>query len=135
MSGFLGLLAGVSGNTGGLANVLTQLVGNAQGAAGGGLPALLAQLENAGLGNQVKSWVGTGANQPVTPEQLAPAFSAQQVSAWAQEAGTTPDKLLHVLAQALPHAVDHVTPNGQVPPPTAPQPDIASLLTRLLGKA
>jgi uncharacterized protein YidB (DUF937 family) len=135
MSGLLGLLGGFGGNAGGLSNVLTQLLGNAQGAAGGGLPALLAQLENAGLGNQVKSWVGTGTNQPVTADQLAPAFSTQQVSAWAEQAGTTPDKLLQVLAQALPHTVDHLTPDGQVPSATAPQVDIASVVTRLLGRA
>jgi uncharacterized protein YidB (DUF937 family) len=100
---------------GGLPGLLTQIVGVAQGAAGGGLPALLAQLENVGLGEQVESWVGHGDNLPVAPEQLEKVFPRDQLEAWATQAGTTPEALLKVLAEALPHAVNHATPDGKIP--------------------
>jgi uncharacterized protein YidB (DUF937 family) len=106
---------------GGLPGLLTQIVGVAQGAAGGGLPAFLAQLENAGLEEHVQSWVGHGENLPVSPEQLEKAFPREQVEAWAHQAGTTPEALLKVLAEALPQAVHHATPEGKLPTDVASQ--------------
>ena len=138
MSGLFGQLAGgFMGNAGAiqaLPGLLTQLVGTAQGAAGGGLPALLQQLETAGLGEHVRSWVGGEPNLPVAPEQLGAVFPPEQVQAWAQQAGTTPEALMQVLAQALPHAVDHATPNGEIPPPDAPPPEFGGLVGRLFGR-
>ncbi len=98
---------------------LSQLLGIAQGAAGGSLTTLLAQLENAGLGEHVQSWISPHENLPVTPEQLAGAFTPEQLREWAEQAGTTPDALLKVLAEALPQAVDHATPEGRLPEPPA----------------
>jgi uncharacterized protein YidB (DUF937 family) len=89
-------------------------------------------LQSAGLGNQVQSWIGTGQNQPVTPAQIGQAFSPEQIAGWAKQAGTTPDAMQAVLAEALPHAVDHVTPSGQVPAPDA-MPDLQAVLGKLLG--
>jgi uncharacterized protein YidB (DUF937 family) len=109
MSEFLGQALGS------LPGLLTQIVGAAQGAAGGGLPALLAQLENAGLGKEVRSWVGHEENLPVAPEQLEKVFPREQLEGWAKEAGTTPEALLKVLAEALPHAVHHATSEGRLP--------------------
>ena len=33
----------------------------------GGVQGIVAQMESQGLGATVQSWVGTGANQPLTP--------------------------------------------------------------------
>ena len=40
----------------------------------GGLSGIVDQLKQKGLGDTVKSWVGTGPNQPVAPDQLHQAF-------------------------------------------------------------
>lgn len=135
MSGFLGeIVAGALPAVQALPGLLAQILGAAQGATGGNLPALLAQLENAGLAEQVRSWTGPGENLPVTHEELAKAFPPEQVEAWAQEAGTTPEALLKVLAQALPHAVDHATPGGEVPHAGTPLPDLRELIDRAFGR-
>jgi len=91
------------------------VLGLVQGAAGGGLTGVLAQLENGGLADEVRSWVGHGDNLPVTPEQISGAFTEEQLTQWAAEAGTSKEALLMVLAKALPHAVDHATPEGKLP--------------------
>jgi len=100
MSEFLGQILGP----------LAQALGFAQGVAGGGLPALLAQLENAGLAERVESWTGHGENLPVTPEELASAFTPEQLNSWALQAGTTPEALLQLMSEELPKAVDQATP-------------------------
>ena len=81
----------------------------------GGLGGLLQKFQQAGMGNVANSWVGTGSNQQVSPDQLQQVFGQQQVNQWAQQANMQPHDLLSQLSQYLPHAVDHMTPNGQVP--------------------
>ena len=100
MSEFLGQILGP----------LAQMLGFAQGVAGGGLPTLLAQLENAGLAERIESWTGEGENLPVTPEELESAFTPEQLNSWAAEAGTTPEALLQLMSEELPKAVDRATP-------------------------
>jgi len=101
----------MSGSFAGIFGPLSQLLGLAQGAAGGALPAILAQLENAGLTEHVRSWLGPGQTLPVTAEQLEAAFTPEQLDAWAQHAGTTPDAILRVLAAELPDAAARLGPN------------------------
>jgi uncharacterized protein YidB (DUF937 family) len=136
MSSFVGQILGnimggqQAGNSSAIAGILQQvLAGN-----GGGVSSIVSRFEAAGLGNQAQSWVSTGQNMPVSADQIGSVFSADQISGWATQAGTTPDKLRAVLAEALPHAVDHVTPGGQVPEPSA-TPDLSSQLGRLFGNA
>ncbi len=105
----------MSGALAGLFGPLSQLLGLAQGATGGALPALLAQLENAGLSERVRSWLGEGENLPVTAEELGTAFTPEQLNAWALHAGTTPEAVLQVLAEHLPHAVAKQASGGYQP--------------------
>ncbi|MCW3474993.1 YidB family protein [Limobrevibacterium gyesilva] len=105
MSEFLGQMMGS----------VAQILGVAQGAAGGALTPLIAQLENAGLAEKVRSWISHGENLPITPEELEAAFTPEQLDAWAEQAGTTPEALLKVMADALPHVIDHATPEGKLP--------------------
>ncbi len=91
----------MSGYIGQLWAPLSQAVGLAQGAAGGSLPALLAQLES-GLAGHVGPWVGRDRNVPLTVEELERTFSPEQLNAWAEQAGTTPEALLQAMAQPAP---------------------------------
>ena len=82
---------------------------------GGGLAGLLGQFQNAGLGNIAQSWVGSGPNMPVSPQQLQSVFGEQQVNSMAGQAGMQPHDFLSQLAQHLPNAVDGMTPGGRLP--------------------
>ncbi len=102
----------------------------------GGVQGLTNMLQQQGLGSAVQSWVGTGANQPVSGEQLGQALQGGGMGSVVQEAasklGVDPGVLLGGLSQVLPHAVDHLTPDGQVP--AAGQGFDLGALTSLAGK-
>jgi uncharacterized protein YidB (DUF937 family) len=81
----------------------------------GGLSAIVAKLEQAGLGDQVKSWIGNGQNIPITAEQLQQVLGNETVKALAARFNIPIDQLAQILAQQLPAAVDHASPNGKLP--------------------
>jgi len=85
----------------------------------GGVQGLISMLQQHGLGGAVQSWVGTGANQSVSGDQLGQALQSGGMGSLVQEAasklGVDPGVVLNGLSQVLPHAVDHMTPDGQVP--------------------
>lgn len=113
VGGILGSLLG--GGGGGVGGMLGNMLGGGQQQQGGGLGGLLQKFQQAGLGNVANSWVGGGPNQQVSPDQLQQVFGQQQVNQWAQQSNMQPHDLLSQLSQYLPHAVDHMTPNGQMP--------------------
>jgi uncharacterized protein YidB (DUF937 family) len=116
VSGVLGQQQGRDAPSPGMAQVLTQLLaGQGYGNQGGGLGGLLDQFRQAGLGHVADSWVSTGRNQPVAPEQLERVFGRERVEDMAQDAGMPTDGFLSQLSQHLPRVVDGMTPNGQVP--------------------
>jgi uncharacterized protein YidB (DUF937 family) len=78
----------------------------------GGVQGIGAQLEQQGLGNTVRSWVGTGANQPITADQIHQAFGSDTVKQLAAKIGMTPEDLASKLSQILPQAIDKLTPGG-----------------------
>jgi uncharacterized protein YidB (DUF937 family) len=80
----------------------------------GGVQGIVAQLEQQGLGGTVRSWVGQGSNQPITPDQIHQAFGSDTVKALAAKIGLSPDVLAAKLSQALPQAIDKLTPTGAV---------------------
>ncbi len=135
MSGLLGQVMGMLGGQGGqsspLAGVLQQLFVAGDGKQAG-VAGLVTRFQGAGFGQQVESWVGTGSNMPLSPDQVGQVFSADQLRDWAAKAGTTPEALQGVLAQAIPHVVDHMTPQGQVPA-QGQTADFAGMLSKLLG--
>jgi uncharacterized protein YidB (DUF937 family) len=122
----IGGLMGGQGGSSPMAGVLMNLLGGGQGAGSrletqgvgaqgqGGLSGLLASFEQAGLGHVAQSWVGTGKNQQVTPDQLQQVFGQDRVQSMADQAGMEPQGFLAQLSQHLPSAVDQMTPQGRV---------------------
>lgn len=102
---------------GGLLGQLGGILGGAAAgsAVSGGLGSLLEQFRNSGLGQQANSWVGTGQNQTITPEQINSVLGHGKLAEIAQQAGLDPAQLSQLLAQALPTIVDKLTPGGQLP--------------------
>lgn len=106
--------AGQATGAGSLIAIAGQLIEKA-----GGVQGLVSMLQQHGLGGAVQSWVGTGANESVSSDQLGQALQGGGLGALVQEAagklGVDPGTVLGGLSQVLPQAVDHMTPDGQVP--------------------
>ena len=85
------------------------------GAGLGGLAGLVQQLQQAGLGDVVNSWVSSGPNLPVAPDRLGQALGGDAVSGLARQLGMADGDVLGPLSQLLPQVVDRLTPQGQLP--------------------
>ncbi|GBQ32955.1 DUF937 domain-containing protein [Gluconacetobacter azotocaptans] len=80
-----------------------------------GISTLMAQAEQAGLGDKVRSWIGSGQNLPISVDELRSILSSQQIQAMADRTGLPASTILPALAQFLPAAVDQQTPSGEAP--------------------
>jgi uncharacterized protein YidB (DUF937 family) len=81
----------------------------------GGLGDLLNQFQQNGLESIIKSWIGTGQNQAISPSQLHQALGPDTVNDLSAQTGLPHDDLLAQLSKVLPAVVDKLTPNGQLP--------------------
>lgn len=81
----------------------------------GGLPGLLQSFQDKGLGGIVDSWVSTGQNMPISPDQLAQGLGRDKLGSLAQSLGMDQGDLSSKLSELLPNVVDKLTPGGQVP--------------------
>lgn len=128
-----GLLGSVLGGAGGLAGVLGGLLSNDGGQ--GGLGGLVGKFEQAGLGNVVSSWIGSGQNLPISAEQLQNVLGSDAVAGIAAKLGINPSDALGQLSTMLPGLVDKLTPNGATPTGGLGNlGDLAGMLGGLLAK-
>jgi len=102
---------------GGLGDLLGQVLGGAAGGGGmgGGLGGLLAQMQQAGYGEEANSWVSRGTNKPITPDAMSQIFGREGLEQISRHAGISQDDAARGLSQLLPEVVDHMTPDGGVP--------------------
>jgi uncharacterized protein YidB (DUF937 family) len=81
----------------------------------GGVQGVVNEFERNGFGPTVQSWVGTGANQPISPDQLHRALGPDLLQQLSAKTGLSVQDLAQKLSQVLPQAIDGLTPNGQIP--------------------
>ncbi|UCU94277.1 YidB family protein [Hydrogenophaga taeniospiralis] len=93
-----------------LMGIVTALMNN-----GGGLSGILAKLQQGGLGDAAQSWVGTGVNQPVSPDALGGALGPDLMGMIARQLGGNQQQAAGTLADLLPGLIDQLTPQGRLP--------------------
>jgi uncharacterized protein YidB (DUF937 family) len=118
---------------GGLGDILAKVLGGSASSAGGlgGLGALLERFQAAGYGDQARSWVSTGQNQPMPSGALEQVFGRDALGEIARRAGLSEQETSHGLSRLMPEIIDRVTPGGDVPPATSLLASVDALARRL----
>lgn len=132
----LGSLAGGGSSGGGLEDIIGSLSGGSAGSqaggmggllgsllpalggmlAGGGLQQVLSGFEANGLSAQTDSWIGTGANEPISGEDVRGAVGDEGLARIAAQLGVSEEAAANAVAQILPTVVDGVSPEGRLAP-------------------
>jgi uncharacterized protein YidB (DUF937 family) len=81
----------------------------------GGLGGLMQSFNQHGLGDIISSWVGTGDNAAITPEQIQEVLGGDVIQQLAEKSGVSIDAAKAQLAELLPSLIDKVTPEGKIP--------------------
>ena len=146
----LGAVAGAhnaSTGGGGLGSVLGTLAQNPQilqaisGMLGnngtqGGLAGLVQKFQQAGMGDVISSWVGSGANQPISGEQLSQVLGSDTLADLASRIGVDPHQAAGQLSSILPGLIDQLTPQGHAPAGgLGDAGDLMGMMAGLLRKA
>jgi uncharacterized protein YidB (DUF937 family) len=103
-----GLLGGIIGA--GMVSVVNGIIEQH-----GGLQGVVSEFEKNGLGATVKSWVGTGPNQPISPDEGHKMLGADLLQQLSAKSGLSVQELAQKLSLVLPQAVDGLTPGGTLP--------------------
>ena len=96
----------------------------------GGLGGLLQKFQQGGLADVAQSWVGTGANLPISAEQVQQVLGSGALGDIASKLGLQPEQAAGALSQAMPEVVDKLTPNGQLPA----EGELMATAQQMLGK-
>jgi uncharacterized protein YidB (DUF937 family) len=91
------------------------LLGSQPGSTLGGLGGLMTAFEKGGLGAVFKSWVSTGPNLPVSPQQLQEVLGSGRIAQITQALGLNERQVAAGLSQVLPLVIDKLTPHGHLP--------------------
>lgn len=116
------ILGKLGGEQGSMAQVALDLFNQ-----NGGLSGILEKFKEGGLGETAASWVGTGANIPVTAEDISNVLGNGAIADLAAKFGINPETLSAQIAEHLPTVVDKLTPNGEV------APESGNILSTVLG--
>ena len=108
MGMFDGLLGGIVGA--GMVSVVNDILEKH-----GGVQGVVGEFEKNGLGATVKSWVGTGPNQPISPDEVHKVLGPELLQQLSEKSGLSVQDLAQKLSHVLPQAVDKLTPDGAVP--------------------
>jgi len=90
----------VKSHPGGLGGVMNDALAHL-----GGIDGVVKELNDAGLGAKVNSWLGEGPNTPLTADEIKNALTTEHLKQIAGKLGVPPNLVAEVLAQHLPTAV------------------------------
>jgi uncharacterized protein YidB (DUF937 family) len=111
--GGLSDLIGMVSNNPQLLQAAASMLGNDGGV--GGLEGLVAKFQQAGLGDVIGSWIGSGQNQAISADQLSNVLGSDALSGLAGKLGIDQSDVAGQLSNILPGLVDKLTPAGQSP--------------------
>ena len=129
-----GLLKQVFSSQGSQTGLMEVITGLVKGSEAGGLEGLAQTFNEKGLGEVISSWIGTGENLPISPEQIQQVLGSGQVQQIAEKLGVSSDQASNALAEMLPQVVDKLTPGGSLASGDLLEQGLNLIKDKLLGK-
>lgn len=99
----------------------------------GGLSNALVILQHKGLEAQVASWIGSGVNERIMPEQLNDLFKQDSLAQLAQHYRVHLDTVRTGLATVLPQIIDHLTTDQYASGLSSADIEINNILNRVVN--
>jgi uncharacterized protein YidB (DUF937 family) len=81
----------------------------------GGIQGVMEKFQKSGMGDIVASWVGTGQNESITPDQITQALGQENIQVITKQVNIPAEQSGNLLSELLPALIDRLTPDGQVP--------------------
>ena len=134
LSSILDKLRGAGSSGGRQTSLQDAIVGLLSHSQGGGIGGLLDTFKGKGLGDIFSSWISTGPNQAVTPEQIIHALGSDRLGRIAKKTGLSHKDAAHGLSTLLPEIIDKLTPQGNIPQGNALGEGLNALKNLLGGK-
>jgi uncharacterized protein YidB (DUF937 family) len=106
------LLAGRGRGQSPLVDIITSLLTNPQ---TGGMQGLAEAFKNKGMEDIINSWISTGKNMPISPEEILKALGNDRLRGFSEKAGVPQEEISGGLASILPEIIDKLTPQGRIP--------------------
>lgn len=100
----------------------------------GGISGLIEKFQKNGLGEVVSSWIGTGANQPVSADQISGALGKESITEIAGKVGVSENQISDSLASILPQIIDKLTPDGKIPEGSILEKSLSALAGKYLNR-
>ena len=108
----LGMIGESGGEGSGLLRGVMEMLSDKE---GGGLGGLVQSFQQKGLGDIISSWIGTGQNAPISPDQIKEGLGSETLQNLAAKAGISAEEVTAKLSELLPNLVDKMTPDGVIP--------------------
>jgi uncharacterized protein YidB (DUF937 family) len=118
-----------AGGMGSIVQAVLKMLGSKGGEGTNGLESLMAQFNESGLGDKIQSWLKSGDNTSVSPDEIKRVLG-DDVDEVAREAGVDRDEAAEKMSKALPEVVDKLTPNGEIPS----EGELSSIIGQVLGR-
>jgi uncharacterized protein YidB (DUF937 family) len=109
-----GLTSKLSGGSD-LRNILEHATNLINNPATGGLGGLIEAFKSKGLGDVMSSWISTGENKSISPDQIKQVLGSDKIQQIAEKAGISKDSVSQQLSKLLPQIIDKLTPDGNLP--------------------
>lgn len=81
----------------------------------GGFRGFIERFRRAGLGDLADSWISSGSNTPISNEQLESALGEDVLRGISQKTGADYASAVGASGYIIPHVVDDLTPDGEMP--------------------
>jgi uncharacterized protein YidB (DUF937 family) len=129
-----GLLKQVFSSTSAQTGLMEVITGLVRDEGAGGLEGLAQTFSEKGLGDVISSWIGTGENLPISPEQIREVLGSGQVQQIAEKLGVSSDEASNALAEMLPQVIDKLTPGGSLASGDLLEQGLNLIKDRLFGR-